>query len=271
VVVRAHPGLVGEVDGGAHPTGLGADGRVGLGLPARHRLRVLLRSPVQRPLGRQPELAQQSPHADLRQPHRELPADQLADHGMSPQRKAELQLAGVVAHDQGVDPLQLGPGQRRRPSRDWAGLERLQPSLTVSRQPAIDRRPGYPQRRGDVLGMSALFDPANGADAQLLQGLVIQLAAVIVAHAADSTRSRPQSQLTCERLSNTPNPSISAQSLEAPDRLFHRWLPRCMPCWGLSSRLQAIYIAGAEGERAATSAIYTGGDTAKKGLAAPTN
>jgi hypothetical protein len=28
---------------------------------------------------------------------------------------------------------------------------------------------------------------------------------------------------------------------------------------GLSSRLQAIYIAGAEGERAATSAIYTGG------------
>jgi hypothetical protein len=30
---------------------------------------------------------------------------------------------------------------------------------------------------------------------------VIQLAAVIVAHAADSTRTRSQSQLTCERLS----------------------------------------------------------------------
>jgi hypothetical protein len=31
---------------------------------------------------------------------------------------------------------------------------------------------------------------------------VIQLAAVIVAHAADSTRTQSHNQLTCERLSN---------------------------------------------------------------------
>jgi hypothetical protein len=36
--------------------------------------------------------------------------------------------------------------------------------------------------------MSALLDPANRADAQLLQSPVIQLAAVIIAHA----RTRPE-------------------------------------------------------------------------------
>jgi hypothetical protein len=35
--------------------------------------------------------------------------------------------------------------------------------------------------------MSALFDLPDGADAQLLQGLVIQLAAIVLAHA----RTRP--------------------------------------------------------------------------------
>jgi hypothetical protein len=42
---------------------------------------------------------------------------------------------------------------------------------------------------GDLFGMGAQLDLANCADAQLLQGLVIQLAAVIVAHAANSTRT----------------------------------------------------------------------------------
>jgi hypothetical protein len=33
---------------------------------------------------------------------------------------------------------------------------------------------------GDILGMGALFDLTNRTDAQLFQGLVIQLAAVVI-------------------------------------------------------------------------------------------
>jgi hypothetical protein len=43
--------------------------------------------------------------------------------------------------------------------------------------------------------MGALFNLANCADAQLLQGLVIQSAAVVLAHAVDSTRFRRQVNL----------------------------------------------------------------------------
>ena len=117
-----------------------------------------------------------------------LPTDHLPHHRAGPQRKGELQLPWVIADDQGVDPLQLSAGQCRRPSGDWPGLERLQPSLAVLGQPAIDRRSGHPQPSGDVLGMGALLDPANRAEAQLLQGLVIQFAAIIIAHA----RTRPE-------------------------------------------------------------------------------
>ena len=45
------------------------------------------------------------------------------------------------------------------------------------------RRPGHPQPDGDVLGMGALFALADRSDAQLLQGLVVELAAVVIAHA----------------------------------------------------------------------------------------
>jgi hypothetical protein len=147
----------------------------------------LLVGPVQRPLGRQAELAQQPAHAHLRQPHAELPADQLPHHGTGPQREHELQLAGVIAHDQGVDPLELGAGQLRWPAGDRAGLERLQPTFAVLGQPAIHRRFGHPQRRGNLLGMGALLDLPDRADTQLFQGLVVKLAAIVLAHA----RTRP--------------------------------------------------------------------------------
>ena len=160
---------------------------VGLGLPTRHRLGILLVGPVQGTLWRQAELAQQPTHADLRQPYAELAADQLADHRAGPQRERELQLAGVVADDQCVDPLQLGAGQRGRPAGDRAGLERRKASLAVFRQPAIDRRPRHPQPRGNVFGIGTLLDLADRADPQLFQGLVVELAAVVVAHA----RTRP--------------------------------------------------------------------------------
>ena len=151
-----------------HLGGLRSELGVDLGLPARHCLGVLLVGAVQRPLGRQPELPQQPPHAHLRQPHSELPTDQFADHRAGPQRKGELQLPWIIADHQGVDPLQLGAGQRRRPSGDGPGLEGLQPALAVLGQPAIHRGSGHPHCRGDVLGMGALFDAADCAHAQLL-------------------------------------------------------------------------------------------------------
>src|SRR5205823_4693398 len=67
------------------------------------------------------------------------------------------------------------------------GLEGLQAALAILGQPPIDRRSGHSQRRGDLLRMHAVLDLPDGADAQLLQGLVVELAAVVVAHAA--TRS----------------------------------------------------------------------------------
>ena len=75
--------------------------------------------------------------------------------------------------------------------------------FTVQRSPHSDKNGQAVTTFGDLVcgGNGALFDLPDGADPQLLQGLVIELAAVVVAHAADSTRSSPQSQLTCERLS----------------------------------------------------------------------
>jgi hypothetical protein len=96
-------------------------------------------------------------------------------------------LPWIIADNQGGEALELGAGQAWRPSGDGAGLEGLQPALAVLGQPAIDRGPGHAQPSGDVLGMGALFDLADGPDAQLLQGLVVEFAAVVIAH----TRTRP--------------------------------------------------------------------------------
>jgi hypothetical protein len=112
--------------------------------------------------------------------------------------KGELQLPGVIAHDQGVDPLQLGAGQAWRPSGDRLGPQGIQPALAVFGQPAIDRGPGHSQPRGDLVGMGALLDLADGADPQLLQGLVIELAAVVVTHAG----TRPECHRKVKLLMN---------------------------------------------------------------------
>src|SRR6266536_2697522 len=111
MVVGAHPGLVGEPDRGAHLLGFSADLGVVLDLPASHRLGVLLVGAVQRPLRRQAELAEQPADADRRQPYTEFSADEVADHVTGPQGKRKPQLAGVVADDQRVEPLQLGAGE----------------------------------------------------------------------------------------------------------------------------------------------------------------
>ena len=68
VVVRADPGLIGEVDGGALGLGRGPDRGVLLALPPIHRLGVLLIGAVQRPLRRQPQLAQQPPDVTTLKP-----------------------------------------------------------------------------------------------------------------------------------------------------------------------------------------------------------
>ena len=57
-----------------------------------------------------------------------------------------------------------------------------------------NHRLGHPQPRGHVVGMGALLDLADRPEAQLLRGLVIQLAAVVVAHAP--TRPDPHHKST---------------------------------------------------------------------------
>jgi hypothetical protein len=60
--------------------------------------------------------------------------------------------------------------------------------------------------------MGALFDPADGAEAQLLQGLVIEFAAVVLAHG----RTRPDPDHKVNLLVNglvTANPLFSTVQL----------------------------------------------------------
>ena len=189
MVVRANTGLIGEVDGRALIFGGGPDRRVLLALPALDGLRILLISAVQRPLRREPELAQKPANAHHRQRHPEFPADHLADHLPGPQRELELHLPRILAHDQRVKTAQLRPGQLRRPARHRLGLQRAFPALAVFRQPPVDRLAVQPQRRGNILGMRALPDLLHRPDPQHLERLVVELAAVVVAHA-------PLSQIT---------------------------------------------------------------------------
>ena len=104
------------------------------------------------------------------------------------------------AHHQRAQPLALAARQAWQSSGARAGLERLQPTFAVLASQPYTAARVIPQRSG-FLGMGAVLDLAHGAHAQLLKDLVIQLAAVVLAHAG-LDQVRPQCQPTCERLSN---------------------------------------------------------------------
>jgi hypothetical protein len=131
--------------------------------------------------------AQQPPDADLRQPYAELATDKLTHHRAGPQRKRRPQLVGVVADDQPVQLGKLRASELGWPPRHRTGLEGFQPSLAILRQPRIHRCSGHPQCLGDVVGVGALLDLTDRTNTQLLEGLVVELAAVVVAQA----RTRP--------------------------------------------------------------------------------
>jgi hypothetical protein len=65
--------------------------------------------------------------------------------------------------------------------------------LAVFGQPGVHRRPGHPERLGDLVRVDAVLDLADRADAQLLQGLVVELAAVVVTHAKTRPDCHPKS------------------------------------------------------------------------------
>jgi len=182
VVVRADPGLIGEVDRRPRLLGLGPNGRVDLALPRLNRGRVLLVGPVQRPLRGQPELVQQPAHTHHRQPHVELAADQLADHLPRPQRERKLQLPRISPDDQRVQPAQLLPGQPRRPPGHRPRPQRVLPTFPVLGHPAVHGAPGHSQCGGDILRMCPGLDLLDRAQPQHLQRLVVQLPAVVIPH-----------------------------------------------------------------------------------------
>jgi hypothetical protein len=200
VVVRAHPGLVDEVDRG--PTSAASRRSWGRSRPSRAPPPPgSADSPgTGAAAGTAPARAAATPPspptAAPRTPDRSTPAPSPGSTG-----QAELQLPGVIADNQGVDPLQLGPGQGG--GRPGTGRALRPPaSRTVFGQPAIDRRPGHAQPSGHLLGMGALFDLADGPEAQLLQVWWSSLR-------PSSSRMRgldpipTTSQLTCERLSRS--------------------------------------------------------------------
>ncbi len=145
--------------------------------------------PPQRPLGRQPQRAQQPAHADRRQRHPKLAADQLAHHLPGPQRERELVLTRVRAGDQRIQPAHLRTGQLRRPARHRPRPQRLLAALPVLGQPPVDRAPAHTQRGRDILRMDSRLDSVHRPQPQLLQGVVVQLAAVVLTHGRPSGSS----------------------------------------------------------------------------------
>src|SRR4030095_3450820 len=121
----------------------------------------------------------------------ELAADQLADQLAGPEGEGELQLSRVTPGDQRVDLPQLDPGQLAGPPRDRLGPQRVHTTLAVLCQPAEHRRTGHAQRGRDVLRVRAGPDLFDRADPQLLQGVVVELATVVVAHATSDYTHDP--------------------------------------------------------------------------------
>ena len=104
MVVGANARLVGKED--VRPSTLGGllnRGKLPL-QPRLDQLRIALIGTRQRPLRRQPELAQQSAHRDLREPHLKAAADQLSHHVACPQRKLKLQLHRISRGHRLVNP-----------------------------------------------------------------------------------------------------------------------------------------------------------------------
>jgi hypothetical protein len=193
VVVRADPRLVTEVDRRPVGLGLGADRRELLVAPPLDRLRVGLPGPPQRPLRGQAQGAQQPTHADRGQRDPELPADQRAHHVPGPQREPELQLPRVGPGDQRVEPAHLLTRQLRRPTRHRPRLQRVPAALPVLGQPPVHRASAHAQRRRDVLRVHPGLDRVHRAQSHRLQRLVVQLAAVVLAHTALSQKQKIKS------------------------------------------------------------------------------
>jgi hypothetical protein len=208
VVVRAHPGLVHEVDPGPHLGGLPTQLGVGLGLPAGHRLRVLLLGPVQGPLRRQAELAQQPPTltSDSRTPNsRRISSRTMARvhnakancncRGSLPTTRVERRWSWAPDSVGGRPGIGRALRASSPPRGPWPASHRPRPGSC----PAQRRRSrgGRPVRSGGRRGCGAApgsGDPVCGRRPRA---------------STDSTRSRLQSQLTCERFSNS-GPDVNA-------------------------------------------------------------
>ena len=94
------------------------------------------------------------------------------------------QLPRIRARDQRVQPAHLLTGQLRRPTRHRPRLQRVPAALPVLRQPPVDRAPAHAQRRRDILRVHPRLDRVHRPQPHRLERLVIQLAAVVLAHTA---------------------------------------------------------------------------------------
>jgi hypothetical protein len=91
--------------------------------------------------------------------------------------------------------LQLGALPFGRPAGDRAGAQRLQAALAVFGHPGEHGGAGQAQGLGDGLGVGARLDLLDGPDAELLQGGVVEFAAVVVSHTGMHAQDRPAVQL----------------------------------------------------------------------------
>jgi hypothetical protein len=118
----------------------------------------------------------------LQQPHAELATGELTDHCPRPPRQRRPQLAGVVAHHQPVQAGKLGARASWWPSGTGRAVSASARPCGIwpARHPPP---PGSSQRLGDLGWDGRLARGGDRADAQLLQRLVVQLAAVVLTHA----------------------------------------------------------------------------------------
>lgn len=183
MVVRADAGLIAEVDRRAGLRSLGADGRVGDGLPLPNRLRVLLVGTHHRPLRGHPQSVQHPAHRLLGQRHAEPSVKEVADHPASPQRELETQLPRVFAAKYRIHRPRLLVGELTRPTRDRFRGQRLRPLLLAGFHPGVHRGTAKTQRVRHIRHLrAAIEDLAHRTDPKILERFVIEPSAVILPH-----------------------------------------------------------------------------------------
>ncbi len=138
VVVRGHPGLVGQEQQGSPLLRALGEGGVGFFDPSTHRVGVLLGGPELRALRGEAEALQDPAHRRQGQFDWELVEDPLPDNFQRPVGELELELVGGFVPQSFEDYLHLVMGEAGRASRSGFMSESLESTAGIEPNPGAD-------------------------------------------------------------------------------------------------------------------------------------